>query len=70
MNIRAELEDLVRSALRLSGPTSIDHLVGLVPSASWSQIFLAVDRLSRSGLVTLRRTPHGEYRVALNGLAA
>ena len=64
------IEDVLVSALKACGPTTMDHLSRLLPSVSWSQVFLAVDRLSRCGTVLLRRTKQGDYYVSLNGLAA
>lgn len=63
------IEDVLVSALKTCGPTTMDHLSRLLPSVSWSQVFLAVDRLSRCGMVSLQRTK-GDYCVSLNGLAA
>jgi len=34
---------------------SIEEIVGRLPRLGWNQIFLAVDSLSRQGLITLRR---------------
>ncbi|HEV8539648.1 MAG TPA: hypothetical protein VGQ60_00660 [Nitrospiraceae bacterium] len=69
-NGAAAIERVLTSALRVSGPTTMDRLVSLLPCVSWSQVFLAVDRLSRSGTVSLQRTRSGDYRIALNGVAA
>lgn len=64
------IEDVLISLLKTCGPTTMDHLTRLLPSVSWSQVFLAVDRLSRCGTVSLRRTKMGDYAVSLNELAA
>jgi hypothetical protein len=64
------IEEVLRSALKIAGPTTMDRLVSLLPCVSWSQVFLAVDRLSRSGIVSLQRTKSGDYRISLNGVAA
>jgi hypothetical protein len=39
-------------------PLSIEEIVGRLPCLGWNQIFLAVDSLSRKGLITLRRQGH------------
>lgn len=70
LNRPMEIEDVLRSALQASGPTTMDRLVTLLPCVSWSQVFLAVDRLSRSGTVSLQRTKSGDYRISLNEMAA
>ncbi len=48
-----------------AGTRTIEEL-SWVLDISWSQVFLAVDRLSRSGAVSLRATHGREYAVSLN----
>jgi len=48
-------ESLIIDLLRSSGKFTIKELAARVPDLSWSQIFLAIDMLSRSGHVILRR---------------
>jgi imidazoleglycerol phosphate synthase glutamine amidotransferase subunit HisH len=36
-------------------PLTIEEIVGRLPHLGWNQIFLAVDSLSRKGLITLKR---------------
>jgi len=43
------------------GPSSLDELVSACPDATWGQVFGAVDRLSRTGRVTLQRRGRGIY---------
>src|SRR2546426_10529131 len=62
-------EEQVLSALRGGGPQTIEMLASL-PGLSWPQVFMAVDRLSRSGAVSLRPTGRGEDQVAVNRTAA
>lgn len=40
--------------LRSSGKLTVEELVARVPELSWSQLFLAIDVLSRSGDIILR----------------
>ena len=51
--------------LQRNGPQTLDALGTSTPSASWAQLFLAVDRLSRSGSITLRSVGRGTYLVSL-----
>jgi hypothetical protein len=44
---------------------TLDELVAALPQHSWSQIFLAVDRLSRNGTLTLTHPDRLHYVVAL-----
>jgi hypothetical protein len=50
-------------ALRRRGPQTIETLSSL-SGLSWSQVFLAIDRLSRTGNVSLQRLPSCEYQVS------
>jgi len=53
------------AALGRSGPQTIEALSS-TSGLSWSQVFLAIDRLSRSGAIALRPFGRGEYKVFLN----
>ena len=48
-------ESPIIDLLRSSGKFTVEELAARVPNLSWSQIFLAIDMLSRSGHVILRR---------------
>ncbi|MEW6542019.1 MAG: hypothetical protein AB1411_00215 [Nitrospirota bacterium] len=61
----SSVELTLLQALRMGGARTIDQLASLLPSVSWSQVFLAVDRLSRVGAVTMRRAGNREYLVSL-----
>jgi DNA-binding MarR family transcriptional regulator len=52
------------TALRRSGPQTIEALSS-ISGLSWSQVFLAVDRLSRAGEVALQRLPSSHYQVSV-----
>jgi hypothetical protein len=52
------------STLRTMGPQTIEKLASL-PGLSWAQVFLAIDRLSRSGEVSLQPIRRCEYQVSL-----
>ena len=61
-------EALVFEVLRANDPLTIDQLVtmdqlvGKVPEMRWSELFQAVDALSRRGLISLQRRGF-EYKV-------
>jgi hypothetical protein len=55
--------------LQERGAQSMDQLTVLFPTVSWSQLFLAVDRLSRTGLVSLKRIAGRGYQVSRNRAA-
>lgn len=58
------VEDAVVEALENVGPCSLDDLVSQLPSHSWSDVFVAVDWMSRDGRVVLRRVPGSGYQVS------
>jgi len=62
-------EERLLAALRSGGPQTIEMLASL-PGLSWAPVMLAVDRLSRSGTVSLRAAGHGEYQVSIRLTAA
>ncbi|MDO9117818.1 MAG: hypothetical protein Q7U39_07670 [Nitrospira sp.] len=49
------LESAILGHLEEQAVIGLDALVILLPEYSWSQIFHVVDRLARSGGITLRR---------------
>jgi hypothetical protein len=44
---------------------TFDELVHSLPTYSWAQVFVAVDRLSRQGTLTVRRTRCFGYVVSI-----
>lgn len=60
------VEQQLLDALKMKGAQTMEQLASLQPTVSWAQVFLAVDRLSRSGLVFLRRDGGCRYCVSLN----
>ncbi len=60
------VEQRLLDALKMKGAQTMEQLASLQPTVSWAQVFLAVDRLSRSGLVFLRRDGGCRYCVSLN----
>ena len=61
-------DEQLLAILREVGPRTIEELSSL-PGMSWPPVFLALDRLSRSGAVSLRPTGRGEYQVSINTMA-
>lgn len=60
-------DEKIVAALKMSGPLTIEEMSS-IPGMSWVQVFSAVDRLSRSGVVSLRRIGLG-YQVVYNQAA-
>ena len=61
-------EQRMLDVLSKAGPFTLDALSTRF-DISWSQVFLAVDRLSRSRHVALHRTQSREYVVSIQGVA-
>jgi len=55
------VEEWVLGVLEKNGMQTLDELGMALPSANWAQLFLAVDRLSRCGAITLWSSGRGEY---------
>jgi hypothetical protein len=66
MNVRcAEIDSALIQGLAQLGPCTFDELVRALPEYTWKQVFTAVDRLSRSGVIRLRHPTLFEYVVTL-----
>jgi len=63
---RMVAEATLLDTLRLDGPQSFESLIQQC-GLGWAQVFGAVDRLSRSGMVRLRRIEGNRYLVSFNG---
>jgi hypothetical protein len=51
----ADADEVVLNMLQRYGALMMDDLIAERPEFSWAQLFLAIDRLSRKNLVSLRR---------------
>lgn len=59
-------ERRILTSLQAGESRTIEQLTASLPDVSWSQVFLAIDRLSRSGQVVLRKVNGQGYLVSLN----
>jgi hypothetical protein len=55
------MEEWLLDALQRHGMQTLDQLGLLLPAGNWAQLFLALDRLSRSGSIVLWSNGRGEY---------
>ena len=53
------LGDQILDAVRANPDSTLDELIVRVSGASWSEVFLEVDRLSRSGQLRLTKSRSG-----------
>ncbi len=59
------IEHLIIEELEEGGDCTLDTLVYHLRTCSWNQVFMAVDALSRRGMITLRPQARFEYLVSL-----
>lgn len=59
------LESAIRRELGRIGRCSLEELNERLPYYSWNQMFAAVDRLNREGIVTLQRPGSLDYLISL-----
>lgn len=67
MGQAVEIETAIVQELRRRGPCSFDELTGWLPTYSWNQLFLTVDRLSREGRLRLQHPARAGFHVSLAG---
>ena len=59
------IESVIFQELQRSGACTFEELIRALPDYSWSQVFLAVDRLSRDGLLQLKRQGLFDYLISI-----
>ena len=57
--------DRILEAVRCAPACQLDDLVLSLPGLTWNQVFLEVDRLSRSGYVLVHSNGEGTYTLTL-----
>ena len=66
ITIHATAEERIVEILQTNGPCSLEDVVRFLhPHLSWSDVFVAVDQMSRDGRVVLRRLGNSTYQIAL-----
>jgi hypothetical protein len=58
-------EEAVLKMLQRTGPCCLDTLVMQLPKLSWTEVFVAIDRMSRDGRVLLRQLGYATYEITL-----
>lgn len=59
------IEDVVVETLQRRGPCCLEDVHMSIPNVSWGEVFLAVDRLSRHGRVSLLQLGCSTYQITL-----
>lgn len=63
---KPSIDEWVLAALQQHGTQSLDQMSKLLPEVNWAQLFLAIDRLSRSGKISLWSPGFGDYLITAN----
>ncbi|MDH4085363.1 MAG: hypothetical protein OEU99_17685, partial [Nitrospira sp.] len=59
------IEDAVIELLLKSGPYTMDEVTAALPHHNWSELFSAVDDMSRDGRVVLRLLAGSGYQLSV-----
>jgi hypothetical protein len=65
MSQLGSVADRILDAVHGAPGCELDELVLRVPELTWNQVFLEVDRLSRTGQVRVTATGEGTYAIRL-----
>ena len=65
-----DIEQEVLEVIVRSPSSMLDDIALQCPDLTWNQIFIAIDRLSREGMLTLTPTGRGLYTVHLSNNAS
>jgi hypothetical protein len=68
-NTMLRIEEAIVEKLQKGGPCCLDDVVTSLPDSSWGEIFLAVDRMSRNGRLSLLQIGYSTYQIRLKGVA-
>ena len=70
ITIHATAQERIIETLQSHGPCSLEDVVSLLhPHLSWSDVFVAVDQMSRDGRVSLHQLGYSTYQIALKPVA-
>ena len=64
---KPSIDEWVLGVLQQHGAQTLDQMGQLLPQMNWAQLFLAIDRLSRSRKISLWSPRFGDYMITVNG---
>ena len=64
------IEEAILDKLRERGPCCLDDVVTDIPNSTWGEVFIAVDRMSRDGRLSLRQLGYSTYQISLGSRCA
>ena len=59
------IDERILDSLRINGTQTLDRLSHAWPAEGWAPLFLAIDRLSRAGKITIWPPKNGDYLVSV-----
>ena len=59
------IDERILDSLRIEGTQTLDRLSHAWPTEGWAPLFLAIDRLSRIGKITIWPPKNGDYLVSV-----
>lgn len=59
------IDERILDSLRTDGTQTLDRLSHAWPAEGWAPLFLAIDRLSRAGKITIWPPKNGDYLVSV-----
>jgi hypothetical protein len=63
---KPSIDEWILGVLQQHGTQTLDQIGKLLPEVNWAQLFLAIDRLSRSGQISLWSPGFGDYLITVN----
>jgi hypothetical protein len=60
------IENAIVEKLQKGGPCCLDDVVTYLPNSSWGEVFVAVDRMSRDGRLSVHQFGYSTYQIALH----
>ena len=69
MSTQLDTDHRVLEVIVQSPGTALDDIVVECQDLTWNQVFLAIDRLSREGVLKLTPKKHGRYTIRLSNHA-
>ena len=65
MTSTSAIQSAIRTDLIEKGPCTLQALLNRLPQYSWSEVFTAIDQLSREGSLVLRHPTRFDYEVSV-----
>lgn len=64
--LKPSIDEWLLNVLHQQGTQTIDHIGTLLPEVNWAHLFLAIDRLNRTGDISLWSPGFGDYHLTVN----